>query len=212
MYNPAAFREEKPENIRAVIERYPLATLVTAGPGGITASHLPMLYDPGDGNAGVLRGHLARANPQWRDPAPREALAIFSGPEHYVSPAWYPSKREHGKVVPTWNYVVVHAQGTVRFVEDRAWLLANVKALSELHEKLQGTGWKVEDAPPGFIDSMVQAIIGVEFTIASWEGKAKASQNRSAADREGVIAALEHLPSTAAGEMARVVKSKLEKE
>ncbi len=211
MYNPAAFREEEPENIRAVIERYPLATLVTVGAGGITASHLPMIYDPAAGSAGVLRGHLARANPQWRDAAPGEALAIFSGPDHYISPGWYPSKQEHGKVVPTWNYVAVHARGTVRFVEDPAWLLANVKALTDLHEKRQGTGWKVEDAPASFIDSMVQAIVGVELAITGWEGKAKASQNRSAADREGVIAALERLPATAAREMAQVVKAKLGK-
>ena len=210
MYNPAAFREENPDQIRGVIERYPLATLVTVASSGPSASHLPMIYTPAEGGAGVLRGHLARANPQWQDVARQEALAIFSGPDHYVSPSWYPSKREHGKVVPTWNYVVVHAYGPVRFIEDPAWLLENVRALTDLHEKSHGTGWKVADAPPEFIASQLRAIVGVELTVTSLQGKAKASQNRTAADREGVVEGLEQFPSTAAGEMAEVVKTKLQ--
>jgi transcriptional regulator len=209
VYNPAAFREENPETIRAVIERYPLATLVTVASSGLTASHLPMIYTPAEGEPGVLRGHLARANPQWQDLERREALAIFSGPDHYISPAWYPSKREHGKVVPTWNYVVVHARGTVRFIEDPAWLLENVRALSDLHEKSHRTGWRLADAPADFIANQLRSIVGVELTVTSLEGKAKASQNRSAADREGVIEGLAQLPSTAASEMAEVVRAKL---
>ncbi len=210
MYNPAAFREENPDQIRGVIERYPLATLVTVASSGLSASHLPMIYTPAEGSAGVLRGHLARANPQWQDLARQEALAIFSGPDHYVSPSWYPSKREHGKVVPTWNYVVVHAYGPVRFIEDPAWLLENVRALTDLHEKSHGTGWKVADAPPEFIASQLRAIVGVELTVTRLQGKAKASQNRTAADREGVVEGLEQFPSTAASEMAEVVKTKLQ--
>jgi transcriptional regulator len=210
MYNPAAFREENPDQIRGVIERYPLATLVTVASSGLSASHLPMIYTPAEGGAGVLRGHLARANPQWQDLARHEALAIFSGPDHYVSPSWYPSKREHGKVVPTWNYVVVHAYGPVRFIEDPAWLLENVRALTDLHEKSHGTGWKVADAPPEFIASQLRAIVGVELTVTRLQGKAKASQNRTAADREGVVEGLEQFPSTAASEMAEVVKTKLQ--
>jgi transcriptional regulator len=209
MYNPVAFREENPEAIRAVIERYPLATLVTMSSSGLAATHLPLIYAPAGDGLGTLRGHLARANPQWQDLARHEALAIFSGPDHYVSPAWYPSKREHGKVVPTWNYVVVHAHGTVSVVEDPAWLLENVRALTEVHEKSHGTGWKVADAPPEFIANQLRSIVGVEFKITSLEGKAKASQNRSAADREGVIEGLGQFPSTSAKGMAEMVKTKL---
>src|SRR6266571_901874 len=124
MYNPTLFQETRPEIIEAAMAEHPLATLVTTGVEGLTASHLPLLYYRTEGGLGVLRGHMARANSQWRDHSPpSEALAIFNGPQHYVSPTWYPSKQEHGKVVPTWNYVVVHAHGAVRFKDDPEWLL-----------------------------------------------------------------------------------------
>ena len=210
MYIPALFLETRPEVIRAAIEHHPLATLITVGTEGIAASHLPLLFDPTEGPHGVLRGHLARANPQWKTHQPQyEALAIFSGPEHYISPTWYPSLREHGKVVPTWNYVVVHARGQLSFTEDRAWLLRNVSALTDAHERTIDPPWRVADAPPEFIDHMLQAIVGVELKITRLEGKWKVSQNRPVADRQGVVQALEKLESEMAGEIARLVNERI---
>jgi transcriptional regulator len=210
MYNPAAFRETRPEIVEAAIAAYPLATLVTMGSHGLEASHIPLLYDRGQGGVSILRGHLARANPQWRDYLPdTEALAIFRGPQHYVSPAWYPSNKEHGKVVPTWNYVVVQARGTLSFKQDPGWLLENVTALTERQEESNVPPWRVADAPPEFIDKMLGAIVGVELTIVSLEGKWKVSQNRPVSDREGVIAGLQNLDSPDARRMAQLVKAAL---
>jgi transcriptional regulator len=160
---------------------------------------------------GVLRGHLARANPQWRDHLPQsQGIAIFNGPQHYVSPAWYPSTTEHGKVVPTWNYVAVHAYGTLSFKSDAAWLFENVRALTDHQEASNQNPWRVTDAPPEFIDSMLQAIVGVELTITGLEGKWKVSQNRPLADREGVIAALRRLDSAESLRMAELVGAPLQ--
>lgn len=210
MYLPASFQETRAEVLCQAMERHPLATLVTVGTGGLVASHVPLLYSPAEGGLGVLRGHLARANPQWKDYRPEfAALAIFSGPEHYVSPTWYPSLQEHGKVVPTWNYVAVHACGTLTFPEDPAWLLRNVSALTDEHELPFQAPWRVADAPPNFIEDMLRAIVGVELTITELQGKWKVSQNRATADREGVVAGLEELDTPAALEMAKLVKDKL---
>ena len=186
---------------------HPLATLVTAGSGGLAASHLPLLYYPAEGGHGVLRGHMARANPQWRDVLPgSEALAIFGGPQHYISPNWYPSKQEHGKVVPTWNYVVVHAHGALNIRNEPEWLLENVRALSDVHESSSEMPWRVEDAPPEFIANLLKAIVGVELTITRLEGKWKLSQNRPIPDRQGVIRGLESIESPEAAAMAALVK------
>ena len=186
---------------------HPLATLVTAGSGGLAASHLPLLYYRAEAGSGVLRGHMARANPQWREVLPgSEALAIFGGPQHYISPNWYPSKQEHGKVVPTWNYVVVHAHGTLTIRNEPEWLLENVRALSDVHESTSEAPWQVTDAPPEFITNMLKAIVGVEVTITRLEGKWKVSQNRPVADRHGVIRGLESIASPEAAAMAALVK------
>ncbi|MBK5295055.1 MAG: FMN-binding negative transcriptional regulator [Acidobacteriia bacterium] len=192
MYNPASFVEARLEVLAVAIERHPLAALVTLGPAArISASHLPLLFYPAEGPMGTLRGHMARANPQWIDHVPgSEALAIFAGPQHYISPNWYPSKKEHGKVVPTWNYVVVHARGQVTFPQDPQWLLANVTALTDAQEKHSEDAWKVSDAPADFIGGLLRAIVGIELRITSLEGKWKASQNRPEEDRRGVMAAL----------------------
>jgi transcriptional regulator len=210
MYNPAHFNETRRAVIEAAMAQHPLATLVTGGPEGLAASHIPLLYYPSEDGFGILRGHLARANPQWRNHGqPCEALAIFSGPDHYVSPTWYPSKKEHGKVVPTWNYVIVHAHGSLSFKDDSEWLLENVRALSDTHEKSNETRWQVADAPPEYIESLLKAIIGVELIVTKLEGKWKVSQNRPDADREGVVAGLEGLDSSEARVMAKLVKEKL---
>jgi len=207
VYNPASFAETRPEIIEAAMASHPLATLVTAGSGGLAASHLPLLYYRVEAGRGVLRGHMARANPQWRELLPgSEALAIFGGPQHYISPNWYPSKQEHGKVVPTWNYVVVHAHGPLKIRNEPEWLLENVRALSETHESTNEAPWQVADAPPEFIANLLKAIIGVELTITRLEGKWKVSQNRPIPDRRGVIRGLESIASPEAAAMAALVK------
>ena len=186
MYNPVAFRVSDPAVLAEAMAAYPLATLVTTGARGIDATHLPMLY-----RDGVLRGHVARANPQWQDyTAGTEALAIFTGPQHYITPNWYASKQEHGRVVPTWNYVAVHARGTLTFHHDPEWLRTFVTALTDEHERSGAAPWKVSDAPGEFIDGQLRAIVGVEMAIASLEGKWKLSQNRPEADIEGVVEGL----------------------
>ena len=152
------------------------ATLITQG---LEANHLPMLFENG-----VLRGHVARANPVWKS-GEGEALAIFLGPHAYVSPNWYPSKAETGKAVPTWNYITVHAKGTIRWIQDADWLRANVTALSDTYEAGRDQPWKISDAPASYIDGLVRVIVGFELTIAKLEGKYKLSQNRDAADYAG---------------------------
>jgi len=210
MYNPASFSETRPEILEAAMAGHPLATLVTIGSGGLEASHIPLLYYRTETGFGVLRGHLARANQQWRNLVPAsEALAIFSGPQHYVSPAWYPSKQEHGKVVPTWNYVVVHAHGALSLRNEPEWLLENVRALSDAHESSSEMPWQVADAPLEFIQNLLKAIVGVELTIHRLEGKWKVSQNRPIPDREGVVRGLEALDSPDARDMAELVKANL---
>jgi transcriptional regulator len=191
LYVPEHFRETRIEVLRALIARYPLGTLVAVTSEGITANHIPMQLLPAADGPGLLRGHIARANPLWRllqNDAP--VLAVFIGPDHYVSPTWYPSKREHGKAVPTWNYATVHIRGQIRFIEDAGWLRSLVESLTDEHERGIVNRWRISDAPPDFIDGMVRAIVGFEIRVSAIEGKVKASQNRSAADRAGVAEAL----------------------
>jgi len=177
MYVPDAFREDRPDVLHEAVRRIGFATLVTQN---LDANHLPMLLD---GN--VLRGHVARANPVWKS-GEGAALAIFLGPHAYVSPNWYPSKAETGKAVPTWNYITVHARGTIRWIQDGEWLRANVTALSQVHEAGLPAPWQVSDAPASYVDGLLRAIVGLELTIESLQGKYKLSQNRDAADRAGV--------------------------
>ena len=177
MYVPDHFREDRPDVLHDAMQRIGFATLVTQG---LEANHLPMLLQDG-----MLRGHVARANPVWKAGA-GEALAIFLGPHAYVSPSWYPSKAETGKAVPTWNYLTVHAQGAIRWIQDADWLRAHVGALSAAHETGRENPWAITDAPAGYVDGLLRAIVGFELTIAKLEGKWKLSQNRDEADRAGV--------------------------
>jgi transcriptional regulator len=182
MYIPDQFRETRPEVLHEAVRAIGLATLVTQGAGGIEANHLPLLLEDG-----VLRGHFARAKPVWKSLGPdAQALAIFLGPHGYVSPGWYPSKAETGKAVPTWNYMTVHARGRIRLIEDPAWLRAHAGALSDVHETGRPAPWHLDDAPAGFIDGLLRAIVGFEITVTRLEGKWKLNQNRSGADIEGV--------------------------
>ena len=192
MYRPPAFREEDLPTLQAALRDSGLATLVSVGANGLIATPLPLLYDPAPAPWGMLLGHVAKANPHWREAsAGAESLALFQGPDAYITPSWYAAKREHGKVVPTWNYVAIHAYGRVEFFEDAARLHALVTRLTRKFEGRRAAPWAVTDAPEPFIASQIKGIVGVAFTITRLEGKWKMSQNRPAADRAGVVAGLE---------------------
>jgi transcriptional regulator len=185
MYQPPAFKEDRVPILHDAIRTIGFGTLVTCGTAGMEASHIPMLLDPEPSPFGTLQGHLARANPQWKG-ASGEAFAIFLGPNAYVSPSWYPSKAETGKVVPTWNYLAVHAYGDLSFFDDPAQLREQVRRLTDTHEQGRAVPWAISDAPEDFIATMLGAIVGFRLTIRRLEGKWKLSQNRSEADRVGV--------------------------
>ncbi|MDJ0387085.1 FMN-binding negative transcriptional regulator [Roseomonas sp. E05] len=186
MYIPPAFREDDPAALHALIRAARLANFITATPAGLMATPLPLFLDPEEGMHGVLYGHLARANPQWKAAPAGDAMAIFMGPEAYVTPSWYATKRETGKVVPTWNYVAVQACGPVEFFEDTDRLLGVVTRLTERHEQQRAGPWAVSDAPEAFIRAQLRGIVGLRMPITRLEGKRKMSQNRSAEDRAGV--------------------------
>ncbi|MSP82469.1 MAG: FMN-binding negative transcriptional regulator [Alphaproteobacteria bacterium] len=199
MYVPSHFQEGRIPVLHEAIRTIGFGTLVTLGPDGLEASHVPMLVDPDPAPFGTLRGHVARANEQWKRAADGvHSLAMFLGPNAYVSPSWYATKRETGKVVPTWNYVAVHVYGRPRFFTDRDPLLAIVTRLTTIHEGKRAAPWAVGDAPPDYIDGLLKAIVGFEMLIERLEGKWKLGQNRSAADIAGVRAGLAADPGDAA--------------
>lgn len=191
MYTPAHFREERLPVLHEAIGQTRLCNLVTLGRNGLEASHIPVLLEPEEGPNGTLYGHLARGNPQWKlvDKS-IQALAIFMGPDAYVSPSWYAEKARNGKVVPTWNYVTVHAYGDLDFFDGKDRLLALVTKLTEKHEGKRAEPWAVSDAPPDYIQAHLNGIVGFKLPIARIEGKWKMSQNRSLDDRQGVVAGL----------------------
>ncbi|WP_433226160.1 FMN-binding negative transcriptional regulator [Actinomadura formosensis] len=186
MYVPAHFSASDTE-VGEVLAGCDAADLVTSTPRGLVATFLPVLYDPAAGEHGALLAHVARNNDQWREPAAGESLFIVHGPDAYVSPSWYPSKREHGRAVPTWNYLTAHVYGRLVVHDDPAWVESLVRRLTGRHEEGRADPWSVDDAPPGFIAGQVRAIVGVELLITRIEAKAKMSQNRPEADRAGVV-------------------------
>ena len=198
MYQPSHFAETRLDALHAFVGAQPLGTLITQdGTGALQADLLPFLLEPGPTPAGTLRGHVARANPVWREARGEvEALVVFHGAQGYVSPAWYPAKAEHGKVVPTWNYALVQARGRLRAVEDAAWLRALVGRLTAHFESRRVAlaptppAWAVDDAPADYVETMLRAIVGIEIELSSLVGKLKLSQNRGAADRDGAEAGL----------------------
>jgi transcriptional regulator len=191
MYLPAAFEETRPEVLHALVRDHPLGLLVTQGAQGLQANPLPFLLDTGEDGRPVLRAHVARANPVWRDTPPdAEALVVFQGPQAYITPNWYPSKAENGKQVPTWNYIVVQARGRLVVRDDAAWVRGLVDRLTQRHEATKPKPWAIGDAPPDYIAAMLRAIVGIEIPVEALTGKWKASQNRSAADRAGVVQGL----------------------
>jgi transcriptional regulator len=207
MYIPTANKEERLPVLHQLMDDDPFASLVTVGGSGLVASHIPMVLEREGARLGVLRGHLSRANTQWREfSASVEALAIFAGPQHYITPSWYPEKQETGRVVPTWNYVVVHAYGHLKAIEDGAWLMAHLESLVNTHEAGSPVPWKIGDAPAGYIASQVKGIVGLEMVIERLEGKWKVSQNRSEADRSGVARGLAELDTAESLAMKALVE------
>ena len=210
MYIPKHFEETRVEVLHELIRAHPLAALVTLTPNGLDANHIPLEIDPEPAPFGTLRGHVARANPLWAEFSNEvHALAIFRGADTYVSPAWYPTKRETGKVVPTWNYAVVHAHGPLKVIDDRQWLRRFVERLTNRHESQRSNPWKVTDAPSDFIDKQVEAIVGLEMPIVRLIGKWKVSQNRPAVDQDGVVQGLLQQNREPATEMAGWIRGKM---
>ncbi len=190
MYVPAHFAADE-ATVLELLRRDAAADLITMTPRGLVATFLPFVFAPDAGEHGALLGHVARNNDQWREPVTGEVLVIVHGPDAYISPSWYASTYEHGRVVPTWNYLTAHVYGTLSVHDDPEWLDGLVRRLTSEHEASESRPWSVDDAPPAFIDAQLRAIVGVEVTITRIEAKAKLSQNRPPADVDGVIAALQ---------------------
>jgi len=207
VYLPKHFEERDAGVLHALVRSHPLGTWVTQANGALEVNHIPFLLEPGHGEFGRLVGHVARANPVWNAFSKEMAsVVIFQGPEIYISPSWYPTKAAIGKVVPTWNYAVVHAHGMPRAIEDKDWLLAHVSKLVDTHESTRAVPWAVSDAPPDYIQTMLKAIVGIEITITSLVGKWKTSQNRTHPDKLGTIAGLTERGDVNASEMAALVQ------
>lgn len=191
MYMPRAFEQLDTPVMHQLMRDYPFATLVVLTDDGIEANHLPLLLRKESSGNGVLVGHFARANPMWEKVKPDTGvLVIFNGPDAYISPSWYPTKQEHGKVVPTWNYAVVHARGILRIVEDAQWLDDLLRELTKTHEASLERPWSMDDAPTDYIEKLTKAVVGIEISISQLQGKWKLSQNQPAINRQGVVAAL----------------------
>jgi transcriptional regulator len=211
MYLPKHFEETRIEILHELIREYPLGALVTLTPAGLDANHIPFEIDPEPAPFGTLRGHIARANPLWRNFTHGvHVLVMFQGPESYISPSWYATKAETGKVVPTWNYAVVHAHGPLHVIDDRSWLRTFVTRLTDRHESRRHNPWKVTDAPEQFIEEMVGAIIGLEIPIARLTGKWKMSQNRPERDRDGAADGLMEDGRESSAAVARLIRRRTE--
>ncbi|MER8373796.1 FMN-binding negative transcriptional regulator [Mesorhizobium sp. M1406] len=209
MYEPPHFRETRPDILHGLIRAHPLGLLISNGPEGPVANAIPFLLDADVGPNGRLRAHLARANPQWRllaDNPASPVLVVFQGSDAYVTPSWYETKRETGKVVPTWNYAIVQVRGTVTVMDDQDWLARQIADLTASQEGTRETPWAVTDAPAPFIQSQIKGIIGLEIEISEIHGKWKVSQNRPVADRVGVAQGLES-EERSSPDMAGMVRS-----
>jgi transcriptional regulator len=206
MYIPQHFAETRVPVLHELMRRFPLATLVAVTARGLDANHLPLVLDHERGELGTLRGHVARSNPAWREaPAGSEVLAIFHGDDSYISPSWYPTKREHGKVVPTWNYAVVHARGRIDWHDDPEWLRDLVETLTNLHERGSAEPWHVADAPAEFVERNLRSIVGFEIRITALDGKWKVSQNRAPEERAAVVKELRARGDAASLAMAELI-------
>ena len=207
MFVPSHFAEDDPAVLHALIRAHPLGTWVTIDGGGLVANHVPFLLDAARGPHGTLIAHVARANPVWRSFSTTvRSLVVFQGVDTYVTPSWYPSKRAHGKVVPTWNYAVVHAQGIPQAIDDRDWLRRHLDILVATHEAAQPIPWKIADAPSDFVDGLLRVIVGIEIPVESLSGKWKVSQNRPEPDKRGVVEGLAARGDGTAAAMAELVR------
>jgi len=210
MYEPPLHRQDDLAALHALIRRRPLGLIVNRGEQGLAANAIPFLLDAEVGRFGRLRAHVARANNLWRElQSEGETLVVFQDVDHYISPSWYATKRETGKVVPTWNYVMVQARGRTKVIEDEAWLRGQIAELTATHEGGRAAPWAVDDAPEDFVAVMARQIVGLEIEIDDLRGKWKASQNRSAADRAGVIAGLTEDGDPDALAMAAIVRESM---
>lgn len=210
LYNPPAFRETDLGALQRQIAASGLATLISVGANGPIVSNLPIIYDASASPYGVIAGHLARGNPQWKESdLSKPALALFMGADAYVSPGWYPSKQEHGKVVPTWNYSMIVASGRLEIFEDAETLREQVETLTNRFEAGFETPWQVSDAPEDFIARQIKGIVGVRLHIETIEGKAKLSQNRPAPDQEGVVSGLSSSPRAGDRAVAEAVRARM---
>jgi transcriptional regulator len=210
MYLRNQNEETRTEVMQSLIRAHPLGVWVCLGDGELLANHIPFDIDVARGEFGTLVGHVARANPIWRQaPSTVPSLVTFQGPQSYISPSWYPSKHEHGKAVPTWNYAVVHAYGVSAFIEDKAWLHEHVNSLTDRHEASQALPWAVSDAPADYLEKMIGAIVGVEIPIQKLAGRWKMGQNRSTPDQLGVVAGLLGKKDPQATSVAAVMQENL---
>jgi transcriptional regulator len=208
MYIPKHFEQPQIENMHELMRAWPLATLVTLSSGGLAANHIPLHLTCAPAPFGTLRCHVARANPLWRDFSQKvEVLAIFHGPDVYITPSWYVTKQETGKVAPTWNYAVVHAYGTLRAIDDAAWVREHLETLTDHHEAHFPKPWAVSDAPREFIEETIKAIVGIEIVITRLSGKWKVSQNQPAQNQAGVIEGLGCCGHRGAANMAALVEA-----
>jgi transcriptional regulator len=208
MYTPKLHEEKRIDVLHQLIKDYPLGTLVVMGEGELVANAIPFYLDASRGEFGTLVAHISRANPLWQLPeADISALVIFQGAQAYISPSWYPSKAEHGKAVPTWNYVMVQASGQPRFIQEREWLLAHVTELSNTHERERSEPWLVSDAPEDFIERLVKGIVGIEIPLEKIVGKWKVSKDRPEIDKEGIINGLAESGKLEAAAMVELVKA-----
>ena len=210
MYQPPHFNEDSPLAMQGLMRAFPLGLLITSSASGLTANPIPFILDPEGGEQGVLRCHVARANGQWKEIGEGlDALIVLQGAQHYVHPGWYETKRETGKVVPTWNYAMVQVKGRACVKDDGAWLARQIRDLTEMMEGAYPKPWAVDDAPTPYIDAQMRGIVGIEITINAMMGKWKVSQNRTEADREGVVEGLRAHQDQEAHDMARLVEEKL---
>lgn len=210
MYQPPHFSEDSPLAMQGLIRAFPLGLLITSGDAGVTANPIPFILDLEASEQGVLRCHVARTNSQWKEIGEGlDALVVFQGAQHYVHPGWYETKRETGKVVPTWNYAMVQVKGRARAIEQAPWIARQIRDLTEMMEGAYPKPWAVDDAPAPYIDAQIRGIVGIEITITAMMGKWKVSQNRSEADREGVVEGLRAHQDQEAHDMAMLVEEKL---
>lgn len=205
MYIPSLLAEERPHVVRSLLRQNPLGALVTSGRSGLEANHFPFEFDE---SLSVIRTHLSQANPLWSPGADHtEALVIFQGPNHYISPGWQPGRAQSGRVAPSWNYVVVHVYGTLTFVENPVLMRGHLEALTMAQESRFADPWSLDEAPAGFLETLAQRIVGIEIRVTQIAAKAQACQQYSVATREGVITGLHTLGTANALEMARVIHS-----